>query len=1103
MQIDTKNLRKKQLDAVLASSTYGKAISDVVHELQNEAKITPNEKTLETRFDQLLTLVFSSFFTSLGYDYKPIKEEAVDTVRAITKGHADTSIGNVVIEFKQPRTLSSEKDKESALKQAQDYITGFRENGIPKTYGFITDGEIAATYFVDDDNNETIHHFKSITEIQINELIMAIIGLNQKFLSPKNLVKDFAQDENSPSRKLALILFDVLNNNMSGKTRMLISEWKHLFRLSHNDVSQQQAIIDRRNSLAQYFKIDIEAGQNDLEYNALFALQTSYTILIKILAFKVISQVKYDDSLVHFSEFVDMDSETLRLQMENLESGAIIRDYGIQNLLEGDFFSWYVSKKQWNLNISKEIENIARLLDSYRGVSFDNMRQPQDFFKELYHEIIPAAVRHALGEYYTPRWLAERVTEKTLSNVKNPEWRALDPTCGSGTFLTILIQKIIDEGKNTNIEKADLLNNITSRVIGIDMNPLAVLTARVNYFLNIADYISPNTEVEIPVYSGDSAYIPEEVELSGVTFIKYSIDTELEPFNILFPVEALSNLKKFSRTMIEIELDIQNQDSKAILSRLMQLISLENRDNIIIKDNLTRLAKTFVKFESENWNGIWARIIANYLTTSRIGRFDAIVGNPPWVDWKNLPSNYRDKIKDLKITKTIFSGDGQTGGINLNIAALITNVSLSNWLKNDGTLGMLMPDTFLVQKTYEGYRRLLLSNGARAYFISMDDWSKSGNPFYPVTQKFYSYYIDKNKRNYSDGLPVEQFVKKRNTNSQVEKLDFKHVFTTNSLKAVQLNSNTTNFTLINDDINIDDFKIIASNVSEYVGREGIEFYPQELLIFQMIETTHTNQDLISVENIQVKKSKFKIPRKTRILEKKYFHPLIKGVDIKPFHAESSYVVPFVYDQSYSKRVAITEKRLREDAPKTFQYFYSMKEVFESQNSYSKNLINGNEIPYYSLARVGDYTFAPYFVAFRDNSKNVAAVIHKVQTPWGESKTPVFQNHAVTISQRPDGSYISEDEAYYIAGIINSKIINSFVLQSSDGRSFPIRPRFRIPLFGLEGQHEYQAKIVSLSKEAHEEWKDVRRIDSIRGDISEIYLDMLRDLDKNSVDKNIK
>lgn len=181
----------------------------------------------------------------------------------------------------------------------------------------------------------------------------------------------------------------------------------------------------------------------------------------------------------------------------------------------------------------------------------------------------------------------------------------------------------------------------------------------------------------------------------------------------------------------------------------------------------------------------------------------------------------------------------------------------------------------------------------------------------------------------------------------------------------------------------------------------------------------------------------------------------------------------------------------------------MKEVFESQNSYSKKLINGNEIPYYSLARVGDYTFAPYSVAFRDNSKNVAAVIHKIQTPWGESKTPVFQNHAVTISQRPDGSYISEDEAYYIAGIINSKIINSFVLQSSDGRSFPIRPRFRIPLFGLKGQYNYQVKIVLLSKAAHEEWQDARRIDSIRENISEIYLEMLRDLDRNSVDKNIK
>ena len=50
-------------------------------------------------------------------------------------------------------------------------------------------------------------------------------------------------------------------------------------------------------------------------------------------------------------------------------------------------------------------------------------------------------------------------------------------------------------------------------------------------------------------------------------------------------------------------------------------------------------------------------------------------------DWKNLPEGYRERIKSLCIDRMLFSGDGITGGINLNICALISNVSAENWLK--------------------------------------------------------------------------------------------------------------------------------------------------------------------------------------------------------------------------------------------------------------------------------------------------------------------------------------------------------------------------------------------------------------------------------------
>lgn len=1091
MKIDSTRLRAKHLDDVLHSATYNSALKQMVSELKAEAPIAPNEKTIETRFDQYMTQIFTELFEPLGFRYLPTKEKAVNTVRAKTKGRADTSIGNVIIEFKQPSTLHNTADQESAMQQARDYIDGFSNGEQKKTFGFVTDGLISGIYYLNDSGSFVTDYFVSLNEQQIDRLIRAVIGLGQKDLSPENLVKDFAHDKNSPAKKLAISMFDSVVNYPTEKTKMLLSEWKHLFKLSHDDISKQQAILERKQSLEKIF--NEKFSDTDSEYAALFALQTSYTVLIKLVAFKVISQTKYNDSLIRFSDMVNKTPVELRDYMSELESGTIIRDYGIQNLLEGDFFSWYSTRNQWSLKMADCIDEMLIILDSYTS---NNLEKTKDFFKKLYQEMIPAEVRHALGEYYTPHWLADNVINGALStgDLENKRWRALDPTSGSGTFLTVLIEKLIEKGKDEELEKAEILNEITTRVVGIDLNPLAVLTARVNYFLNVAELIGDDTEIEIPVYSGDAAYTPTIEMIDGIEFLTYSIETELQPFNISFPKSGLLNLKKFSRTMIEIEIDIKGKNSDGIYQRLMLLINKKEQQSKTVQNYIKELSDTFVLFEANNWNGIWARIVTNYLTTSNIGKFDVVVGNPPWVDWKNLPSVYRDKIKSLPITKSIFSGDGQTGGINLNIAALITNVVATNWLAEDGVLGMLMPDTILVQRSYEGYRNLLLGDNSRAYFQKIQDWSKAGKPFYPVSQKFYTYFISRKSQDYKVGIPVIRYSKKAGVNTADELIDVNNDLLVENAKAIQSSKTATHFAILDKKTSTEDFLIVGNQFSSYKGREGIEFYPQELVLYTVAKDDRQSDTMVTVTPFKNNKSKYRLANKKSYIEKKFIRPLIKGTDIVPFHAESKYVVPFVYKQEYSMQIALPETTVRNESPKLYNLFIKSKDVFLEQNSYSKKLINGTHIPFYSFARVGAYSFAPVKVAFRDNTKNVAAVVESVSLPWGEKAEPVFQNHAVTISERPDGSYISVNEAHYICAIINSDIVIKFVDSSSDSRSFPVHPRYQIPLWSTKSSvHSLQLELSHLSQRAHKFYSDEVIISEIKQKASELYLQMLREL----------
>ncbi|EAC9603104.1 hypothetical protein KEB92_001472 [Listeria monocytogenes] len=1085
--------RRKELDTILASSEYKDRINLIAHSIIERGKSAANEAEIESEFDYQFRSLFEEFFSHLGFAYVPEKETKVSTPFHKTKGRADTSVGNLIVEFKHRSKLQNTIQIEKALVQAESYMEGFNNVNKTKSVALVTDG-VKGEFIVYEDGKSLRQGLEDFNSILVDTFVKSFIGLNKVELSASNLERDLAQSQNgqdSLSKQLTIELFLVLQTNKTQKTQMLFEEWKELFKLSHDDESQQEAIIKRRNAISEYFSITINNA--DDEYLALFALQTSYAICIKLIAFKVISNISFQEGMLDFDTLRKLPSSQLLKKFIDLEDGAIFRNYGILNLLEGDFFSWYATEDEWTDEIAIKITNILNVLVRYvHSDIFHTENQAHDFFKELYMGMIPKEVRHALGEYYTPHWLAEKVIDESILKLPNESsqcWRGLDPTCGSGTFLTVLINRKLKSLGDIN--PAEKLDNILQSVVGIDINPVTVLTARVNYFLNISSLLDNEilaNGIEIPVYSGDSAYVPTTVNVSGVKCFEYVIETQISSINIILPQSITANLKKFSKTMTSIEIDIKNLDDSEVKEKLIKLIPKDELIDEVI-ENIESLAKKLVEMEKNNWNGIWARIITNYITTASIGKFDVIVGNPPWVDWKSLPSGYRDKIKSLHIKDTLFSGDGMTGGINLNICALITNVVATNWLAEYGILAFLMPDTLMYQKSYEGFRKLLLPDRKSMYFSEIFDWTKAGHPFAPVQQKFYTYFMNFSPVNYEDGIVLRAFTKKPKRNSQVDILDFNDTFKESMGYLYQSTKDNTYFTYIKDRERIPLFYKVAGT-SEYKGREGIEVYPQELMIFQVDDSMPSTDFIVTVKNIQNSRSKFKVPQKPQVFEKEMLVPLIKGISIKKFQTpESDLLVPFAYDSKYSKQVAIPLSNLRKKAPLTAQYFEQNKDIFESQNEYSNKLINGENVPYYSLARVGAYTFAENYVAFRDNSKWGACVVTNVQTPWGEWKRPIFQNHAVTISQNKYGENISNDEAHYICAIMNSSIVEEYMLNSSDSRSFPIRPRFKIPQYDSSNVNHNNLSLIS--KEAHQSTSsEIPK--GIITTIDKLYLEILSD-----------
>lgn len=107
---------------------------------------------------------------------------------------------------------------------------------------------------------------------------------------------------------------------------------------------------------------------------------------------------------------------------------------------------------------------------------------PVDLFRETYNRIFPRAVRHALGEYYTPPWLADRILD-SLSYCQTRFESLLDPCCGSGVFLLQGLKRILRRASQEG--RAVTAPLIVQNLVGRDVNPISVFACKANLRINV------------------------------------------------------------------------------------------------------------------------------------------------------------------------------------------------------------------------------------------------------------------------------------------------------------------------------------------------------------------------------------------------------------------------------------------------------------------------------------------------------------------------------------------------------------------------------------------------------------------------------------------
>jgi hypothetical protein len=432
----------------------------------------------------------------------------------IATGRPDSVYGSVIVEYKEPGTLSPNKDAApnraviEQLKRRFYDMNREEHRNWRSMFGVGTDGKyfIFLRFRLEKWSDEDP---VPVDRNSTRRFLWALYNLGQKGwpYQPEYLHGDFGS-ESEVARTGVLALYEEIVSTKDPKAQVFFNQWKILFgEVCGYDVENTS---EKLSALAEAYVVKGRPQGAQL----LFAVHTYYALLLKLISLEIVYFYQFRNMPRHFERLIEAGtSEKLRKVLEELElRGGLFHQLGITNFLEGDLFSWYLAV--WSESIEKLVRKMLEKLDQYNpGTISDDPAQSRDLLKKLYQQLFPKSIRHDLGEYYTPDWLAEHVLNE-VGYEGDPDRRLLDPACGSGTFLVMAIHRI-RRWYDQNLEKCPydeggLLQRIQNNVVGFDLNPLAVMAARTNYLLAVRDLLPKVSGFDIPVFLCDSILTPRE-----------------------------------------------------------------------------------------------------------------------------------------------------------------------------------------------------------------------------------------------------------------------------------------------------------------------------------------------------------------------------------------------------------------------------------------------------------------------------------------------------------------------------------------------------------------------------------------------------------------
>lgn len=708
----------------------------------------------------------------------------------------------------------------------------------------------------------------------------------------------------------------------------IFNEWENYFIYCYGNLKDSGKSANEKkyiSTLSKFYEININ---NEDIHKFMYVIQSTYMFLLKVIFTYSINE-----------EYYIINSENIR----DILNGAYIKDKYKLKIWEYDF-DYLLSN-----NYSNEIcDKTNTLLNEVFNVciinNFDNEQYFSDEFTKLYELLFPKEIRHSLGEYYTPSWLAKDIINQNELKGKS----FIDPTCGSGVFLETILKN-----------KKDAI------VYGFDLNPIAVLTSKLVLYLN-------NSHIENNVFENDILMYPDLVSEINLIDTDYKFYIYGKQFN--FP----SNLIKNKNELIDY---------------FKSNFEMPYNDDIIKKIYLNKISQ---------------RIEALF-----INNIDIVVGNPPWINWEYLPEKSKKLTKHIWIDYNLFSQNGKDLAFSKeDISLLVTYIAIDKMLKKDGLLAFVLRiGSFKSKQNGIGFRNFKIGvSGPNIKVLKVEDYSNVSVFPGAINTSCVAYF----KKGLETKYPLPYYICRYDKKNIVKDIGVAKP-TTSEKNSLWLNTT-------NDKLKLSS-KILGEN--NYKARTGVFTGGANAVYWIKIKEKLSNGNIL-IENY-VEKAKRKAEKITAEIETGLVYKLCRGFELNKNDNDNIYIIcPHTVK---TKMSAINMDEMIKKYPKTYDYLCYFKDVLDDRKGFASWEKNNQLDSFYAIQRIGEYTFKKYKVAWKYISKNFNVSILSCDDDQYLGNKLILPSEKIMYV-----SLNNYDEAAYLAGILNSKVvretIESFMTETS-------------------------------------------------------------------------